>query len=159
MRTRFLFLLICEALILTGCGASANPTPIAHESPSSAEGGHGLATPSARPILLQETPQSSDAPEFATSMVVDSIRERLRDIQRCYENELRQDTTLAGVVRVDFTVLEQGTVSGVRASKNTIGSEAVAACVVHVIRRFRFSPGPVGGSVDFSYPFVFAPQN
>lgn len=40
-----------------------------------------------------------------------------------------------------------------------MGSPAVAECVVSTISRFRFTPGPEGGSVTFAYPFVFAPQN
>ena len=35
---------------------------------------------------------------------------------------------------------------------------AVAQCVVETVKRFRFNPGPEGGSVTYSYPFVFAPQ-
>ena len=84
---------------------------------------------------------------------------RLRAIQRCYETELRTNPTLEGKVTVEFTIVERGTVTNARASENTTGSAAVANCVVRTVRRFRFNPGPDGGSVTFSYPFVFAPQN
>ncbi len=60
---------------------------------------------------------------------------------------------------VRFTIAEAGTISAARASDNTTGSDAVGRCVVNAIRGLRFTPGPEGGSVDFSYPFVFAPQN
>ena len=46
-----------------------------------------------------------------------------------------------------------------KASENTTGSPAVAECVTRTISRFRFNPGPDGGSVTFRYPFVFQPQN
>ena len=97
--------------------------------------------------------------DFDASIVVRTIRARLRAITRCYETELRRDPTLAGKVTVRFTIVERGTVSNATATENTTGSPAVANCVVAAIRRFRFNPGPEGGSVDFSYPFVFAPQN
>ena len=37
--------------------------------------------------------------------------------------------------------------------------DGLASCVARTVNSFRFTPGPVGGSVDFRYPFVFAPQN
>jgi len=97
--------------------------------------------------------------DFDSSVVVRTIRTRIRAIQRCYETELRRNPTLAGKVTVQFTIVERGTVSGAHATENTTGSPAVASCVVDTISRFRFNPGPEGGSVNFSYPFVFAPQN
>ncbi|MFW6067491.1 MAG: TonB family protein [Myxococcota bacterium] len=99
------------------------------------------------------------AGQFDTSVVQRQIRARLRAIQRCYENELRKDPSLAGKVTVEFTIEQRGNVTGARAAQNTTGSSAVERCVVNTIRRFRFNPGPEGGSVTFSYPFVFAPQN
>lgn len=96
---------------------------------------------------------------FDSAQVVRQIRARLRAIQRCYENELRNNPSLAGKVTVQFTIEQRGNVTGARAVQNTTGSPAVGSCVVNTIRRFRFNPGPEGGSVTFSYPFVFAPQN
>ncbi|MFW5877228.1 MAG: TonB family protein [Myxococcota bacterium] len=99
------------------------------------------------------------AGQFDSSAVVRQIRARLRAIQNCYESELRKDPSLAGKVAVEFTIEERGNVTGAKAVQNTTGSSAVGSCVVRTISRFRFNPGPEGGSVAFSYPFVFAPQN
>ncbi len=96
---------------------------------------------------------------FDPNIVVRQIRARIRAIQTCYERELRNNPTLAGRVMVRFTIQETGTVSNASATENSTGSPAVATCVVNTIRRFRFNPGPDGGSVSFAYPFVFAPQN
>jgi len=97
--------------------------------------------------------------EFDASIVVKTIRTRIRAIQACYEKELRRNPSLAGKVTAEFTIVERGTVSGVKITANTTGDDAVGACVANTISRFRFNPGPEGGSVTFSYPFVFAPQN
>ena len=110
-------------------------------------------------ITLQGGGDVGGSGDFDSSIVVSTIRARIRAIQRCYETQLRNNPSLAGKVTVTFTIVEQGTVSNARASENTTGSAAVADCVVSTIRRFRFNPGPDGGSVNFSYPFVFAPQN
>lgn len=96
---------------------------------------------------------------FDPSIVTRLIRQRIRAIQTCYERELRNNPTLAGRVLVQFTIQQTGSVSGANARENSTGSPAVADCVVTTISRFRFTPGPEGGSVTFAYPFVFAPQN
>jgi TonB family protein len=97
--------------------------------------------------------------EFDAALVQRQIKQRLKSITRCYESELRRNPTLSGKVTVTFTIQERGNVTDARASQNTTGSPAVADCVTRTISRFRFNPGPDGGSVTFRYPFVFQPQN
>jgi TonB family protein len=99
------------------------------------------------------------AGEFDAATVQRQIKQRLKSITRCYESELRKNPSLAGKVTVTFTIQERGNVTDARASENTTGSAAVAECVTRTISRFRFNPGPDGGSVTFRYPFVFQPQN
>jgi TonB family protein len=96
--------------------------------------------------------------EFDASLVVKMIKNRIGAIRACYERELKRNPTLAGKVTVQFTIEQQGNVSGVKVVDNTTGEAAVGTCVANAVQRFRFSPGPEGGSVSFSYPFVFAPQ-
>jgi TonB family protein len=97
--------------------------------------------------------------EFDASIVVSQIRTRIKAIQACYEKELRRNPSLSGKITAEFTIEERGNVSNVKITANTMGDDAVAQCVANTVQRFRFNPGPEGGSVTFSYPFVFAPQN
>ncbi|MBW2378042.1 MAG: hypothetical protein DRH30_00195 [Deltaproteobacteria bacterium] len=97
--------------------------------------------------------------EFDAALVQRQIKQRLKSITRCYESELRKNPSLSGKVTVTFTIQERGNVTDARATENTTGSPAVADCVTRTISRFRFNPGPDGGSVTFRYPFVFQPQN
>ncbi len=110
-------------------------------------------------IKLESGGDIGGSGDFDSALVVRQIRKRIRAIQRCYETELRKNPSLAGKVTVQFTIQERGNVTGARATQNTTGSAAVASCVTRTVGRFRFNPGPDGGSVSFSYPFVFAPQN
>ncbi len=96
---------------------------------------------------------------FDQGQVVRMIRSRQSAFRRCYENALRNNPTLNGRVAVQFTIQERGNVSGARATENTTGDAGLASCVVGVIRRLRWRQGPEGGAVQFSYPFIFAPQN
>jgi TonB family protein len=99
------------------------------------------------------------AGEFDAALVQRQIKQRLKSITRCYESELRKNPSLAGKVTVTFTIQERGNVTNAKVSENTTGSPGVADCVTRTISRFRFNPGPDGGSVTFRYPFVFQPQN
>lgn len=101
----------------------------------------------------------SGSGDFDSSVVVRMITTRRSAIQACYERELRQQPTLQGRVAVSLTIQESGSVTNVRATENSTGSDAVASCVVRVVQGFRFNPGPEGGSVTYSFPFVFEPQN
>jgi TonB family protein len=96
--------------------------------------------------------------EFDSKLVTAEVKKRLRAIQICYEQQLRRNPALQGKVVVEFTIEQSGTVSKANATANTTNDPAVAACVVDAVKRFRFNPGPEGGSVTYSYPFVFAPQ-
>lgn len=97
--------------------------------------------------------------EFDAALVQQQIKLRLKSITRCYESELRKNPSLSGKVTITFTIQERGNVTDAKATENTTGSPAVAECVTRAISRFRFNPGPDGGSVTFRYPFVFQPQN
>ena len=97
--------------------------------------------------------------EFDAATVQRQIKARLKSITRCYESELRKNPSLSGKVTVSFTIQQRGNVTDAKAVENTTGSPAVADCVTRTVARFRFSPGPEGGSVTFRYPFVFQPQN
>jgi len=97
--------------------------------------------------------------EFDSKLVTAEVKKRLKAIQICYEQQLRRNPSLQGKVTVEFTIEMSGTVSKANATANTTNDAAVASCVVDAVKRFRFNPGPEGGSVTYSYPFVFAPQS
>lgn len=97
--------------------------------------------------------------QFDASVVVSTIKTRIKAIQACYERELRRNPSLAGKVTVEFTIQPRGNVTDAKVAANTTGDDSVAQCVMETVQRFRFNPGPEGGSVSYSYPFVFAPQN
>ncbi|MBW2464881.1 MAG: TonB family protein, partial [Deltaproteobacteria bacterium] len=96
---------------------------------------------------------------FDEARVVRMIRMRQSALRRCYETALGPNPSLSGRVVVKFTIEERGTVSEALAIENSTGAPALGACVVGVIRRLRWRVGPEGGGVQFSYPFIFAPQD
>lgn len=97
--------------------------------------------------------------DFDASKVLEMVRSRMSAIKSCYDRALRSNPKAEGRVRVEFTIQPNGTVTNARALENTTGSDEVANCVTSTVSRFRFSDGPSGGSVTFSYPFVFQLQS
>lgn len=126
---------------------------------SHAEGGAVTeAAPRGRFRAVSGADDESGSGDFDVQAVIRLINTRRAAITRCYETQLRSDPTLSGRVAVSMTIQESGSVTNVRASENTTGSDEVASCVVRVISGFRFNPGPEGGSVTYSFPFVFEPS-
>ena len=97
--------------------------------------------------------------DFDAKLVVAMIRQRQGAIKACYERRLRLNSTLEGKVTVEFTIEQAGTISKTNVSENTSNDAELASCVVNQLKGFRFTPGPEGGSVTFSFPFVFSRQN
>jgi TonB family protein len=85
------------------------------------------------------------------------INSRIAAIKMCYERQLRRNPTLEGRITIQFTIGGAGTVTSASATENTLGDAEVGSCVASTFRRFRFTP-PEGGSVTFSFPFVFQPS-
>lgn len=155
--------------VLEQAAARSGETPVPNEAPKSGE----IVTPSPPvPVPVAQPTEPTVEPsvavgsgseiggtgEFDASIVVSQIRSRLKAIQACYEQELRAHLTLAGKVTTEFTIEERGNVVNVKITGNTMGEDRVAQCVASTVARFRFNPGPEGGAVTFSYPFVFAPK-
>ena len=87
--------------------------------------------------------------------VASLIRGQLGGIRSCYERALRNNPTLSGRLEVRFTIGAAGRVTSASSSGLSAAPE-VGTCVASRIRGLVF-PQPEGGSVDFSFPFTFAP--
>ena len=108
-----------------------------------------------RPEPISDLPSAGVFDVVRVSRVV---QRQLGAIRRCYERELRDDPSVHGSMEISFTIEESGTVSGVHPTDDTTHSDRLGECVSRVFRALpRFTPGPEGGSVRFSYPLVFVP--
>jgi hypothetical protein len=58
-----------------------------------------------------------------------------------------------------ISVEESGSLTGIRAVENGMGSDVVFRCMESRMRTWRISPAPTDGSVSFSLPFVFERQD
>lgn len=94
---------------------------------------------------------------FDDALVLRRLRGVKRRVQRCYEREVTRDPTLEGRVDVELEVHPAGNTSA-RVTRDGVGSRGLAECITSVTSSIRFPEGPEGGSVRYSFPFLFAPQ-
>jgi TonB family protein len=107
-----------------------------------------------RPQSPGEAAPEEDGPRFDAEIVSSRVRSVEPAITDCYLRELARDPSLQGTVNIEFRLIPEGSVVDVMVLENTV-SPAVGACVASVIDALHFSPGPVGGSILYRYPFVF----
>lgn len=84
------------------------------------------------------------------------VRERLRAVKDCYEEQLKKtDPTLSGTLVLHWTIEPNGTVGNAHVEKDTVGNPALTDCILHHLRGWRFPAPANGDSVDVSFPFYF----
>lgn len=83
------------------------------------------------------------------------IRAHLKKIQTCYQAELRPCPALHSKIVVRFEIAAKGHVARAAITENTSASRKLEACILHVVRRWRFPEPRDGAPVKVTYPFVF----
>ncbi|MHB8874060.1 MAG: AgmX/PglI C-terminal domain-containing protein [Myxococcaceae bacterium] len=84
------------------------------------------------------------------------VRSRAGSLRECYEQVLRQDPEARGQVVVILSITPAGEAADVAVESNNFPTDAVAACVVPVVKAWRFPFRPTS-DVTVAYPFVFSP--
>ena len=93
-------------------------------------------------------------PELVRAMVHRSSRQNLH---RCYENAIAKNPTLAGRIRVAFTIGASGDVPSASIEPPGLDKE-LDACVVEQFLRLQFPAPPGGGRVQVMFPMEFRPE-
>lgn len=84
------------------------------------------------------------------------VKARIKSLQSCYEKELKRNPNLKGKLVVRFTIRPNGRIGSIDIEENTLGNDAVGACIRSYIRTWAF-PFKPDGEVPVVYPFVFSP--
>jgi len=92
---------------------------------------------------------------FEVNVVIPAtIRPKKTEIQNCYDKELENDKNLEGKLRVDFTITEKGTTSGIKVSSETMKNKNLENCIAGIFSNLTFPQNEEGG-IEASYPFNF----
>jgi len=151
---------LLEGTLQASSGTGTRPALLSVESDSVLEDDTPSAPPAAACALGTPAANTESVDQgmlFAAQTVIDAVHAHQREITRCYEARLSFNPELRGRVRVSMTVQESGEVTDVRVIEDTLDDDEVAHCVVVIVNRFSFDPGPTDGSATYAFPFVFSP--
>jgi hypothetical protein len=84
------------------------------------------------------------------------VKARKAAIVACYEKELKRNPTMKGKVVVRFSISTAGRATEIDIEENTLGNDAVSACIKAIIRTWVF-PFKPDSEVPVAFPFVFSP--
>ena len=104
---------------------------------------------------LQKTPSSSGA-QLDSQSIRRVWNHAKKSFLVCYEAALKENPTLKGRIKVEFTIDESGRVSRAKAVQVALDDEAVVKCVVDHVATLTF-PKPSKGSVEVAMPLTFTP--
>jgi outer membrane biosynthesis protein TonB len=116
------------------------------------------------PRISVALPQVDDADpsgegDFDPQTMIQYVSRRRPQLASCYEHAISQSPDLRGRLVIRFNIEESGSLTGIRAVENGMGSDVVFRCMESRMRTWRISPAPTDGSVSFSLPFVFERQD
>lgn len=104
-------------------------------------------------IVKDSAPTDVDG-SLDPSVIAREIRGRLGAIKACYEAGLKRNPNIGGKLQLRFEVSTVGKVTSADIENDSMHDEEVASCIKSRVMTWRF-PAPSGGSVQFSYPFIF----
>jgi hypothetical protein len=87
-------------------------------------------------------------------VIAREIRGRLGAVKACYESGLKRNPSIGGKLVLRFEVSSIGKVTSAEIDQDSMHDDEVASCIKSRVMSWRF-PAPAGGSVQFSYPFIF----
>lgn len=137
--------------------AASRTAPAASRGSSSkpdagAERAERKKRPSKPPVISRIERRRAQINAESVKMVV---RHYLPQVRACYDRAAKHDSSLGGMVEVRFVIDAAGAVEKADVHRNSTGNAGLGVCIVHVLERWRF-PRPVGGKVEFVYPFLFS---
>jgi len=166
-----LFGVAVSCLLALAPAFACRTRPVQTGAPSSKmDESSSIAAESTPPIVVASTPpdvKCSSSPETSAAgpvagpegrldpaVIKRVIRVAFPRFRACYERALKQKSTLAGTVGVEFVIDRPGTVCNAVVLQNTTGDPALGDCVLAEYRRLVF-PSPNDGRVKVSYPITF----
>ncbi|MBL8949505.1 MAG: TonB family protein [Myxococcaceae bacterium] len=84
------------------------------------------------------------------------VKARKAAIVACYEKELKRNPSMKGKVVVRFSISTSGRATEIEIEENSLGNDAVGACIKSIIRTWVF-PFKPDSDVPVAFPFVFSP--
>jgi TonB family protein len=141
-------------------GQITSGVDIARESIGKAHGGTiasggSVNITSAPPEVSGEAASLASRSQASIKRQIDLEANRLK---RVYETWLKRDPSLAGQLKIKFTILPNGEVANVSIVNSTTNNGDFDDAIIRYVKRWAFPPIDGGGPVEVIYPFVFEGQ-
>jgi|WetSurMetagenome_2_1015567.scaffolds.fasta_scaffold02431_5 TonB family protein len=117
--------------------------------------GGGVAITSAVPEVTGNTTNAEARSQASIKKVIDVESNRLK---RVYETWLKRDPSLAGQLKIKFTIMPDGSVTNVTVVSSSTKNSEFDETLVRYVKRWSFPAMEGGGPVEVVYPFVFEAQ-
>lgn len=118
-------------------------------APSAGTGGREAAT---IPYAEADIIGPLDVDDFDAALAA-----QIERVRTCYQEGLRVQPDLAGIVKLRFVINGAGSVTSATAWESSLDDAGVESCIEHALLGLRF-PEPRGGSVVIvRYPFDLRP--
>ncbi len=132
--------------ILCGC-ATTSP-----EAPKATEGRATGAVQNTAPA-----PSQPAAQELTQETIGKIVQSHFGELEACYEASLAGDNSLAGIVELELTIAQDGTIEEGRLLKDGLGSAELNLCLVKKMVEWTFPPH-TDEAVTIQFPFAFSPK-
>lgn len=142
--------------VLDGGTLAPERKAAAPTQPAAAAVGHEAPTVTYPTIGLEGLPRTSVSKSgelFGRSIRL-VLKRQVPQLQRCYQRTLPAHADLQGTLVLEWTVGPDGAVKAAKLESSTGGVQALASCVLALLRTWRF-PRPTE-DVVVSYPLVFS---
>ncbi len=136
-----------------GTGSLKGGSGLRASGPGEVGTGEKGAERAVKVVVKDSAPTDVDG-SLDPGVIAREIRGRLGAVKACYESGLKRNPNIGGKLVLRFEVSSIGKVTSAEIDQDSMHDDEVAGCIKSRVMSWRF-PAPAGGSVQFSYPFIF----
>ncbi len=92
--------------------------------------------------------------KVSEALIQKALNKRIARLTYCYEKALLTDSSLAGTIKMQWTIQPGGAVQSVKVVRSELNNSKLHRCLVREIEKTPF-PKPKGGTATVQYPFKF----
>lgn len=131
-----------------------SPTPHGGKEALKGEENEGMPLPGRGSVheINEEMTVSRGLPREA---VVETVRQHLPEMAKCYEIALQRDPSLRGGMILKFVLDAKGTVQKVQIISSEMASTDLEACLKERLKTWKFPSLTEGNRAEVTYPFIF----
>jgi hypothetical protein len=107
-----------------------------------------------RSVYVPPAPGSDLPDKLTESQIQEGVASRIDSLKQCVTQQQAKSPDLHGTLRLQWTILGDGSVSGVKVQSPELAGEPISGCIASVVRSIRFPRSRTTGQA-VSFPFAF----